>query len=145
MTVNIDFNDHLDVRDLGDIAEAQYDIMMDTEAASGNKVYADGKDVEDASDTLDALQSMLKDLGMGYVPYADVADKLRGISQTTNPTLYAAGFFVEAMKEYVEDVGDLPSELPSYIVIDWEATAAGLREGYSKVYLDGNEYLIRRA
>lgn len=144
MTINIDFNDHLDVRDLGDIAEAQYDIMTEPDSASGNKVYADGKDREDACDTLDVLQSMLKDLGMGYVPYADVADKLRGISLTTNPTLYASGFFVEAMKEYVEDVGDLPSDLPSYVVIDWEATAAGLRGSYSKVFLDGNEYLIRR-
>lgn len=137
MTINIDFSDHLDVRDLGDIAGTDYDIVIDPEA--------EGRTVEDALATLDALQSMLKDLGMGYVPYAEVADTLRGISVTTNPTLYAAGYFVEAMKEYVEDVGDLPSELPSYIVIDWEATADGLREGYSKVYLDGNEYLIRRA
>jgi hypothetical protein len=138
MTVNIDFADHLDVRDLGDIAETEYDLVTDREVG-------DGRLVEAALETLDALQSMLKDLGMGYVPYAEVADKLRGISLTTNPTLYAARFFVEAMKEYVEDIGDLPSELPSYIVIDWEATAAGLREGYSTVYLDGNEYLIRRS
>jgi hypothetical protein len=139
MTVNIDFADHLDVRDLGDIAETEYDLVTDREADG------DGRLAEAALDTLDALQSMLNDLGMGYVPYAEVADKLRGLAATTNPTLYAAGFFVEAMKEYVEDIGDLPSELPSYVVIDWEATAAGLREGYSSVYLDGNEYLIRRS
>jgi predicted GTPase len=139
MTVNIDFADHLDVRDLGDIAETEYDLVTDREADG------DGRLAQVALDTLDALQSMLNDLGMGYVPYEEVADKLRGLAATTNPTLYAAGFFVEAMKEYVEDIGDLPSELPSYVVIDWEATAAGLREGYSSVYLDGNEYLIRRS
>lgn len=136
MTVNIDFNNHLDVRDLGDIAEAEYDILIDAEA--------DAVAVEDASATLEALKSMLVDYGMGFVPYAEVSNTLRGISVTTNPTLYASSFFVEAMKEYVEDIGDLPSDLPSYVVIDWEATAAGLREGYSTVYLDGNEYLIRR-
>jgi hypothetical protein len=139
MTINIEFADHLDVRDLADIADAEYDIVLDRETDG------DGRRTEDALETLDALQSMLRDLGMGYVTYPELSNTLRRLSVTTNPTLYAAGFFVEAMKEYVEDIGDLPSDLPSYVVIDWEATAAGLREGYSTVYLDGNEYLIRRA
>jgi hypothetical protein len=140
MTINIEFANHLDVRDLGEIADTEYDLVNDREADHG-----DGRRLESALETLDALQSMLRDLGMGYVPYPEVADTLRGLAVTTNPTLYAAGFFVEAMKEYVEEIGDLPSDLPSYIVIDWEATAAGLREGYSAVYLDGKEYLIRRS
>jgi hypothetical protein len=137
MTINIDFVDQLDVRYLGSIAEAEYDLVVDP--------AAEGRQVEDALATLDALQSMLRDLGMGYVAYSEVADTLRGLALTTNPTMYASGFFTQAMKNYVEDSGDLPSDLPSYIVIDWYATADGLREGYSAVYLDGKEYLIRRS
>lgn len=137
MTINIDFADQLDIRYLGSVAEAEYDILLDPES--------EAKDAEDARETLDALKSMLVDLGMGNVPYAELSDTLRGVSVTTNPTLYASGFFTEAMKNYVEESGDLPSELPSYIVIDWYATADGLREGYSTVYLAGKEYLIRRA
>lgn len=136
MTINIDFNDHLDVRDLGDIARNEYGILTDDES--------EVEDLEDARETLDALKAMLTDLGMRGISDAEVSEHLHGISRTTNPTMYASGFFVEAMKEYVEDVGDMPSDMPSYIVIDWEATAAGLRAGYSAVYLDGNEYLIRR-
>lgn len=138
MTINIEFTDHLDVRDLADIADAEYDFLIDEGDDDVNRV-------EDALTTLDALQSMLNDLGMGLVPFPELGDTLRGLTVSAHPTLYAAGFFVEAMKEYVEDIGDLPRDLPSYIAIDWEATAANLRQGYSSVYLDGKEYLIRRS
>lgn len=46
-------------------------------------------------------------------------------------------------QELVEDVGDLPRGIPSYIVIDWEATADNLKVDYTEVDFDGVTYLVR--
>lgn len=52
-------------------------------------------------------------------------------------------YFTEAMKELVEDIGDLPKNAPAYLVIDWEATADNLRVDYSSVEIDGAIYWYR--
>lgn len=46
-------------------------------------------------------------------------------------------------RELVEEVGDLPRDLPEYIVIDWEATANNLMHDYAEVEYLGNTFLIR--
>lgn len=52
-------------------------------------------------------------------------------------------YFVEAMEELVKDIGDLPKEIPSYIAIDWNATAENLRVDYSSVDIDGETFWYR--
>jgi hypothetical protein len=52
-------------------------------------------------------------------------------------------YFVEAMKELCEDIGDMPRGFPSYLVIDWNATADNLRVNYSSVEFDGVTYWYR--
>lgn len=58
-------------------------------------------------------------------------------------TLIADSYFVEAMEELVKDIGDIPSEVPSYMVIDWDATAENLRADYSSVEYQGETYWYR--
>lgn len=58
-------------------------------------------------------------------------------------TLIRHSHFVEAMRDLVEDIGDLPKGAPAYLVIDWEATAENLRADYSSVEFDGVEYWYR--
>ncbi len=58
-------------------------------------------------------------------------------------TLIRESYFVEAMQELCEDIGDIPKEMPSYLVIDWEATARNLRMDYTEVDFDGIAYLVR--
>lgn len=57
--------------------------------------------------------------------------------------LIAESAFTEAMEEQTKDIGDLPREMPSYLVIDWEATAKNLRVDYSEIEIDGNTFLYR--
>lgn len=52
-------------------------------------------------------------------------------------------YFVKAMKELCEDIGDVPRDLPSYLVIDWKATADNLCGYYSSVEFDGVTYWYR--
>jgi antirestriction protein len=58
-------------------------------------------------------------------------------------TLISDSYFVEAMRDLCEDIGDLPKGLPSYLVIDWDATARNLRIDYSETEFDGITYLYR--
>ena len=57
--------------------------------------------------------------------------------------LIADSDFTEYAQDLVEEIGDLPSGIPSYIVVDWEATANNLRADYSTVEYKGTEYLYR--
>ena len=58
-------------------------------------------------------------------------------------TLIHENYFVDAMRQLMEDVGDIPHPFPSYIVIDWEATAENLRVDYSSVEIEGHTYWFR--
>lgn len=58
-------------------------------------------------------------------------------------TLIRESYFVEYCQELVSDIGDMPREIPSYIVIDWEATASNLKVDYTESELDGVTYYMR--
>jgi hypothetical protein len=58
-------------------------------------------------------------------------------------TLIRESYFVEYCREMVADIGDLPKDIPGYIVIDWDATAENLKADYTEVDFDGVTYLVR--
>lgn len=58
-------------------------------------------------------------------------------------TLIRESYFTEYCQEMVQDIGDLPKDIPSYIEIDWKATARNLRMDYTEAEFDGVTYLVR--
>ena len=58
-------------------------------------------------------------------------------------TLISDSYFVDAMRELVQDIGDLPRDIPAYLAIDWEATANNLRADYSSVDIGELTYWYR--
>lgn len=58
-------------------------------------------------------------------------------------TLIHERAFTDAMRELVQDIGDLPREIPNYLEIDWEKTAENLRADYSSVEIDNSTYWYR--
>ena len=58
-------------------------------------------------------------------------------------TLIRDSYFVEAMQELCEDIGDMPKGFPDYMVIDWTKTAENLRVDYTSAELDGVTYWFR--
>lgn len=58
-------------------------------------------------------------------------------------TLIPEDDFEEYCQELLEDVGDIPKDLPWYIVIDWEATAHNIRQDYSEIDYQCTTYLYR--
>lgn len=51
--------------------------------------------------------------------------------------------WVSYVKELLEDCGDLPKDLPWYIVINWKETADNLKSDYSEIEYQGNTYYYR--
>ena len=53
--------------------------------------------------------------------------------------------FQEYCEDLVSDIGDLPTDLPSYISnnIDWEGVAEDLKVDYSEITFRGTTYLYR--
>ena len=52
-------------------------------------------------------------------------------------------YWVEYVEEMLKDIGDLPSDIPYYIAIDWEQTAENIRVDYSSVEYDGDTFYFR--
>ena len=57
--------------------------------------------------------------------------------------LISADYFVDYVKDLLEDCGDIPRDVPWYVAIDWEATAENIKVDYMAVDFDGQEYFMR--
>ncbi len=126
-----------------DALREQADAEVDAEAAEDTEEEApeaDQDEVEDLTefgfDEDDAEElKVLKALAEEASQYA--SDWKHGA------TLIHEDYFTEYCEEMVKDIGDLPNEIPSYLVIDWEATAHNLKADYTEVDFDGETYLVR--
>ena len=57
--------------------------------------------------------------------------------------LVADHYWVDYVMEMLADIGDLPAEIPSYIVIDEKATAENIQVDYSYIEYEGTDYWFR--
>ena len=79
-----------------------------------------------------------------YIPLVKLAEECEWYGDWEHgETLIHRSIFVEYCIDMIQDIGDLPKNIPSYIEIDWEKTAANLEADYMSVDFDGHEYLIR--
>jgi hypothetical protein len=126
----------------GDLQQAIDDAKESLDEEEGDEKEAMQEDYDAAVDALeswdidnkaelDALQA-LNDDAEGYAE-----DWRHGA------TLVKENYFPEYCKELLDDIGDLPRDLPDYIVIDWDATAENLKADYTEVDFDGEAYLVR--
>lgn len=122
----------------------------------GEKTMFNHADIIDTRDLIERIEDLevecdgLEDECQELQTLSSIMDKLKGQGGDERwrgawypLTLIHENYFVEAMRELLEDIGDIPRELPSYIVIDWEATADNLRVDYSSVEIEGHTYWFR--
>lgn len=58
-------------------------------------------------------------------------------------TLVRDSYFTTYARELLEECGTIPRDLPSWIEIDWEATARNVRIDYTPVDINGRTYWYR--
>lgn len=133
--------DLLDSRDLAARLDALRDERDRLEDAREEAASAAGS-TDDYRDATDELAAFLADYS------AEITDleTLEGSGIPDWPhgeTLIHERHFTDYCRDLLDDIGDLPRDLPSYIVIDWEATADNLRADYTEFTYAGHTYLVR--
>ena len=85
-----------------------------------------------------------RDAAEEYLTLKALADEAEGCADWSyGEALIRESYFVEYCQQLCEDIGDIPRNMPAYLVIDWEATSKNLRADYSEVDFGGETYLIR--
>jgi hypothetical protein len=106
-------------------------------------------DSRDVIERIEELESI--ECGIGSAEY-DELKSLKALAEEASEyssdwkygeTLIRYDYFVDYCQELCEDIGDIPRNIPSYIEIDWKATAKNLEVDYTTVDFDGVEYFIR--
>lgn len=132
------YDDVIDVRDIIQLVEDLETILgldedEETQEVSGNE---DEEDTSDEREEYATLKALLDDLA------GDGGDE-QWCGDWYPGTLIRDSYFTEYAQELVSDIGDMPREIPSYIVIDWEATAHNIQQDYSSIEFDGVTYWYR--
>lgn len=110
---------------------------------------AEVDDMETLNGEYEDAQQALKDWndeeGIELENLRALAEEAEGYSDDWRhgATLVRDSYFSEYAQELVQDIGDMPNGIPSYIVIDWEATADNIKADYTSVDFDGVEYWVR--
>jgi hypothetical protein len=58
-------------------------------------------------------------------------------------TLIRDDYFTDYAREMLEDCGTIPRDLPTWVEIDWDATARNVRMDYTAAEFDGVTYWVR--
>jgi chromosome segregation ATPase len=125
-----------------DLKDAQDDTsVLQTDAAEESTLFQKIGDAESA------LIDWDEEKGEELTALKNLADEGANESSewSSGETLIWEDYFAEYAQQLVEDIGDLPSNIPGYIVIDWEQTAENLKVDYSTVDFDGETYYIRNS
>ena len=131
-------SDMIDSRDIIDRLEEVIEEIEELEESieDEQELTEDGYKVK-RSDELDELIEERDMLESICEQGSDCEDWKYGV------TLISDDYFVEYCQELVSDIGDLPRDIPSYLVIDWEATADNIRQDYTEIDVNGRVYWAR--
>lgn len=136
-TQNLSNEDLIDVRDL---MERVDELRSEREDFEGDGYLAGQPDWDtanpDDAEELAALEAILADL-------AGNGGDEQWEGDWYPVTLIRDSYFTDYAQELVSDIGDLPANVPSYIEIDWEATARNIRMDYTSTEIDGVTYWYR--
>lgn len=92
-------------------------------------------------DDVDAWDRVLDDELAILREFAD--DASNASDWTYGETFIHEDYFTEYTKDMLADCGYIPADLPDWIKIDWEETAANVKVDYTEYTLDGNTYYAR--
>jgi len=126
-----------ELESLIDDYESDIEELQDSDEFEG-----DGLDTEDQQ-RLEQLREDLEEAQEELNPLTAIRDEVSSSEWDYGLTLIHEDVWVDYVKELCEDIGEIPSELPSYIVVDWDATADNISVDYSTVTIEGNDYYYR--
>lgn len=148
------FNLHDDIIDVRDIIERVEELEEELLAAFNEQQVIEDDDTETDDPTDGAFREWCKVTkhpeASEYLALCEIIDDLCGNGGDEQwrgewfpVTLISEDYFTEYARELVQDIGDLPRNIPSYLEIDWDATAENIKVDYSETEIDGKTYYYR--
>ena len=124
--------------DLIDIMDEASEVMGDAEPEDKAQAQTDYNEAVEALREWEA-----DDAGQELEALKAFRDEVSNSEWTYGLTLISEDYWVEYAEELCKDIGAIPADVPSYIEIDWEATAENLKVDYSQADINGNTYYYR--
>jgi DNA repair exonuclease SbcCD ATPase subunit len=113
------------------------------------KIERVGANIEILTEDIESLEDDLEsaEVDFGEQEQTELAD-LNSLKEEipewhSGNQLIHESHFTDYAQQLCEDIGDVPKDLPHYIVLDWEATAENIKADYSECTHDGETYLYR--
>lgn len=144
----IDSRDIIDrLNELKDEKQAIIDSIREVEESIANS--DDNSEIQEMNEQVDSLNMEFEEWE------SDNEDELNMLASINDEgeqassdwshgeALISSDYWVEYCKELCEDIGDLPKNIPGYIVIDWDQTAENISADYTTIDIDGTDYYIR--
>jgi hypothetical protein len=120
----------------------RYETLHTADTIDVRDIIARFEELEDASDGLPDAEERTQ--------LAAILDDLKGNGGDEQwrgdwypSTLICDSYFTYYAREMLEDCGTIPCDLPSWVKIDWDATAGNVRMDYTPVDIDGVTYWYR--
>jgi hypothetical protein len=125
-----------------DVEEARQCIIYHHGEIDPNGNYTEHKELRRCTDELEHWEI---EEGQELAALESLQEEAEGYATDWRygATLIREDYFTEYAMELLADIGDLPRDIPHYIVIDEEATADNLKVDYNTVDFDGETYYIR--
>ncbi len=128
-------------------SELDDDKEADEIAEIENNIESLQSDIGYLEDTINTIRNDIEEAQEELTPLKELASDAEdyALDWTYGATLIRDTYFTEYAKELVQDIGDLPQDIPCYIEnnIDWDGVASDIQMDYTSVDFAGVEYWIR--
>lgn len=138
MSTIIDTRDLIEKRD--ELKEKIFDDFIET--------FEHYEDMTESFDDIRMDEEEIQDWKTGWEDELLEIDEINDIENnvtdfTYGETLIPEHEWEDYVRELCEDIGYIPKDLPSWIEIDWKATAKNVAQDYSFISYQGEDYYYR--
>jgi len=135
----------LDTRDLSKRREELKEEILDSFLENFPHYQEMTESFEDIRFEEEEIQSWKEDFEdeLKEIEEIDTIENELGSEFDYGVTLVDVDDFEEYVEDLLDELGYIPKDFPSWIEIDWEATANNVRQDYTEVEYQGNSYLGR--
>jgi hypothetical protein len=137
---------------LAELLDEKAELLACVEEAEKALLFAEINDASDTGDLTEKVSSAKENLraweededcGGSMVSLVKLREDVNSSEWSDGVLFIHASYWVKYVEEMLKDIGEMPSSIPSYIEIDWDATAENVRADYSAVDFDGGTYYYR--
>jgi len=135
----------LDTRDLSKRREELKEEILDSFLENFPHYQEMTESFEDIRFEEEEIQSWKEDFEdeLKEIEEIDTIENELGSEFDYGVTLVDVDDFEEYVEDLLDELGYIPKDFPSWIEIDWQATANNVRQDYTEVEYQGNSYLGR--